>query len=196
MTDRLLAQLDFLRELDKAKNVLRQSHVTGTDRREDDAQHQWHVAVMALLLAEHAAEPVDVGRVVAMLLLHDVVEIDAGDVFVYDEAAQAGKRAAEERAADRLYGLLPPDQGAWARELWEEYEAKATPEARFAASIDRLQPLLQNLMTGGLGWRRNGVAADRVLRLNSSMEQGAPALWEHARALLEQAVDDGVLPRE
>ena len=189
-----MRQLEFLRELDKAKGVLRQSHTTVGDRREDDAQHQWHVAVMALFLAEHAAEPVDVGRVVAMLLLHDVVEIDAGDVFVYDEAAQAGKAAAEAAAADRLYGLLPPDQGAWARELWEEYEAMATPEARFAASIDRLQPLLQNLMTGGLGWRRNGVTAERVYEVNRRIEPGAPPLWEHARALLDQAVADGVLP--
>lgn len=192
--DRLLQQLEFLRELDKAKGVLRQSLTTVGERREDDAQHQWHVAVMALFLAEHAAEPVDVARVVAMLLLHDVVEIDAGDVFVYDEAAHAGKRAAEERAADRLYGLLPPDQAAWARELWEEFEARETPEARFAGSIDRLQPLLQNLMTDGRGWKGNGITADRVFTVNEKIGPGSPVLWEHAKALLARAEAEGVLP--
>jgi putative hydrolase of HD superfamily len=193
VSDRLVAQLAFLRELDKAKNVLRQSHVEGSARREDDAQHQWHVAVMALLLAEHAEEPVDVSRVVAMLLLHDVVEIDAGDVFVYDEAAQVGKREREEACADRLYGLLPPDQATWARALWEEFEAKETPEARFAGALDRLQPLLQNLATGGEGWRRNGITADRVLALNSRIARSSPALWEHAERLLHEAIDQGVL---
>ena len=192
--ERMLRQLEFVRELDKAKGVLRQSLTTVGERREDDAQHQWHVAVMALFLAEHAAEPVDVSRVVAMLLLHDVVEIDAGDVFVYDEAAQAGKRAAEEAAADRLYGLLPPDQAAWARELWEEFEAKETPDARFAGSIDRLQPLLQNLMTDGQGWKRNGITADRVFGVNEKIGPGSPVLWEHAKALLAQAEAEGVLP--
>lgn len=149
---------------------------------------------MALFLAEHAAEPVDVGRVVAMLLLHDVVEIDAGDVFVYDEAAQAGKRSAEEQAADRLDGLLPTDQASWARELWEEFETKETPEARFAGSIDHLQPLLQNLMTHGGGWRANGITADRVYEVNEQIGPGSPVLWEHAKALLAQAEAEGVLP--
>lgn len=194
MSDRLVAQLAFLRELDKVKLILRQSHVEGTDRREDDAQHQWHVAVMALFLAEHAGEPVDVARVVAMLLLHDVVEIDAGDVFVYDDAAKVGKREREEACADRVYGLLPPDQAAWARALWEEFEAKETPEARFAGALDRLQPMLQNLATAGGGWRRHGITADRVLERNRGIDDGSPALWEHAQRLLHDAIASGVLP--
>lgn len=194
MSERLNAQLAFLRELDAVKNILRQSHVAGTDRREDDAQHQWHVAVMALFLAEHAGEPVDVSRVVAMLLLHDVVEIDAGDVFVYDDAARVGKREREEACADRVYGLLPPDQGEWARALWEEFEAAETPEARFAAALDRLQPMLQNLATGGGGWRANGITAQRVLARNRGIADGSPALWDHAERLLHEAIEQGVLP--
>jgi putative hydrolases of HD superfamily len=194
--ERLMAQLAFLRELDRAKTVMRQSHVTGTERLEDDAQHQWHVAVMALFLAEHATEPVDVQRVVAMLLLHDVVEIDAGDVFVYDEAAQVGKREREVACAERLYGLLPPDQAEWARELWEEFEAKETPEARFAGAIDRLQPLLQNLATAGVGWKRNGITSGRVLALNARIGTGSEVLWAHAQDLLAAAIAEGVLPTE
>jgi putative hydrolases of HD superfamily len=194
VSGRLADQLAFLRELDAVKLILRQSHVQGTDRREDDAQHQWHVAVMALVLAEHADDPVDVARVVAMLLLHDVVEIDAGDVFAYDEAAAVGKADRERACAERVFGLLPPDQDAWARGLWEEFEAGESPEARFAAAIDRLQPLLQNLATDGLGWRRNGVAADRVYALNSRIANGSTALWDHARSLLDEAVAGGILP--
>jgi len=193
-TQRLLQQLEFLIELDKAKSIFRQSYVTDGSRKENDGEHMWHLAMFVLVLAEHAAEPIDVTKVLTMVLVHDIVEIDAGDVFVYDEAARAGKAAAEAAAAERLYGLLPPDQGVRFREAWEEFEAKETPEARFAAAVDRLQPLLLNLTTKGRSWREHGITADRVLALNARIADGAPALWDHVRTLIEDAVAQGYLP--
>lgn len=194
MTERLQQQLAFVDELDKAKAVFRRSRLVGETRNEDDAQHQWHFAVMALVLAEHAAEPVDVGRVVAMALLHDVVEIDAGDVFVYDEGAKKDKAAREHAAAERIFNLLPDDQAVFVRALWDEFEARETPEARFAAALDRTQAVMQNLRTGGASWREHGITADRVFALNEQIGVGAPALWDEVRARLDRAVDDGVLP--
>jgi putative hydrolase of HD superfamily len=192
--DRLLRQLDFLLELDKAKGVLRRSYVTDGSRRENDAEHMWHLALFVVVLAEHAGEPIDVGKVLKMVLVHDIVEIDAGDVFVYAEAAHATKAELETAAADRLYGLLPPDQGAELRALWEEFEAKASPEARFAAAVDRLQPLLLNLANEGRPWREHGITADRVFALNARIGDGSVVLWEHVRGLLTAAVADGHLP--
>jgi putative hydrolase of HD superfamily len=193
-SERLLEQLAFVDEMDKAKGVFRRSHLVGEDRNEDDAQHQWHFAVMALILAEHAAEPIDVGRVVAMALLHDVVEIDAGDAFVYDESARAEKAAREQAAADRIFNLLPPDQARFVRELWDEFEARETPEARYAAAIDRTQALMQNLRTNGAAWREHGIVASQVFALNEQIGLGAPTLWEEIRGRIERAVDEGVLP--
>jgi putative hydrolase of HD superfamily len=193
--DRLARQLAFVDELDKAKAVFRRSWLVSEERNEDDAQHQWHFAVMALILAEHAAEPVDVGRVVAMALLHDVVEIDAGDVFVYDEGAKAGKAAREQAAAERIFNLLPDDQARFVRDLWDEFEARETPESRFAAAIDRVQAVLQNLRTDGAAWREHGITADRVFALNEPIGTAAPALWDEVRSRLDRAVDEGILPR-
>jgi putative hydrolase of HD superfamily len=190
---RLEQQLAFLVELDKAKSIFRRSYVTDGSRHENDAEHMWHLALFVLVLSEHAIEPIDVTKVLKMVLVHDVVEIDAGDVFVYDEAARAGKAVAEEAAADRLYGLLPPDQGAELRALWEEFEAKATPEARFAAAVDRLQPLLLNVATEGRAWHEHGITADRVFGLNAQIGKGSPVLWEHVQAILYGAVADGHL---
>ena len=193
MAARVEAQLAFVLELDKAKTVVRQNQLADGSRRENDAEHMWHLALMAIVLAEHAGEAIDVGRVVGMLLVHDVVEIDAGDVFVYDDAARAGKHAAEEAAADRIYALLPADQALALRSLWEEFEAGTSPEARFAAALDRLQPLLLNTASGGEAWRRHGVTADRVFARNALIGEAAPALWEAARARLDRAVADGTL---
>jgi putative hydrolase of HD superfamily len=192
--DRLLRQLDFLLELDKAKNVFRQSYLTDGSRKENDAEHMWHLAMFVIVLAEHAGEPIDVTKVLKMVLIHDIVEIDAGDAFVYDESARANKQLLELAAAERLYGLLPPDQGAELRALWEEFEAKASPEARFAAAVDRLQPLLLNLANEGRPWQEHGVTSDRVLALNARIELGSPALWAHVRVVLHEAVRSGYLP--
>lgn len=192
-TDRLARQLAFVLEIDRLKSVLRRSLLTDGSRNENSAEHSWHIALMAVVLAEHAAEPVDVGRVVAMLLVHDVVEIDAGDTYVYDTVAAADKAEREERAADRLFGLLPADQAAEMRALWDEFERRETPEARFAAAIDRLQPILHNFATEGVAWRQHGVTADRVEAMNRHMGEGSEPLWEHARRLIADAVERGYL---
>lgn len=191
--ERLLAQLAFVVELDRVKQVVRHNPVADGSRRENDAEHMWHLAVMALVLAEHAAEPVDLHRVLAMVVLHDVVEIDTGDVLVYDADARAAAAGAERAAAERIFGLLPPDQAGAYRSLWEEFEARATADARFAAAVDRLQPLLLNRAAGGGAWATEGVTADRVLEGNAHIAAGSPALWGAARELVAEAVAAGVL---
>lgn len=193
MDDRLGRQLAFLLELDKAKSVYRQSHVTAEDRNETDAEHMWHLALFVLVLAEHAGEAVDPLHALKLVLLHDVVEIDAGDAYIYDEAAAARKEQREIAAADRIYALLPDDQRDEFRALWEEFEAKATPEARFAGSVDRLAPLLLNHATAGRSWREHGITADRVREVNRTIELGAPALWAAAQELIDDAVAKGYL---
>ena len=191
--DRLERQIRFILEIDALKGVLRQTHLVGAGRRENSAEHSWHVAVMAVVLAEHANQPVDVGRVVRMLLLHDVVEVDAGDTYVYDPVATAGKNEREARAADRLFGMLPADQGRDLRALWEEFEEQTTPEARFAAALDRLIPVLHNCATGGRSWREHGITADRVIGRNQRMGEGSRALWSYALARIREAVARGDL---
>lgn len=193
MTERLERQLQFILEIDRLKGVLRRTLLSDRSRRENSAEHSWHLAVMAVLLEEHAAVEVDLSRVVKMLLVHDVVEIDAGDTFLYDEPARQNKDAAERRAAERLFGLLPPDQGSELREIWDEFEARETPEARYAYALDRLQPLLLNVATEGVAWREHGVRSHQVLDMNRPMGEGAPTLWERARTLIEQAMEKGWL---
>lgn len=174
---RLAAQLAFVAELDRLKGVERRTSVGGGTRLENAAEHSWHLGVTAPLLAEHAPEPVDVARVVRMLLLHDVVEIDAGDTFAFDEAGHADKAEREGRAADRIFALLPADQAAEARALWEEFEACTTPEALYANALDRLQGLLQNVLNGGGTWRAHAVSRARILERQDPIRTGAPALW-------------------
>ncbi len=191
--ERLRRQLDFILEIDKLKLVLRRSRLLQDDRRENSAEHSWHVAMMAYVLAEHADEPVDMPRVVAMLLVHDVVEIDAGDTYIYDEHASAAKDAAEARAAERIFGLMPDDQAETFRALWDEYESRTTAEARFARALDRLMPLLHNIHTQGESWRAHGVTSEQVRRINGSIADGSQRLWDHAVALIDQAVAKGHL---
>lgn len=192
--ERLQRQLDFLREADKVKQVRRQTLVSGDGRRENDAEHMWHLALMACLLVEHAAdESVDLLRVIRMALIHDLVEIDAGDTFCYDDAGQADRVERERRAAERVFGLLPPDQARELRNLWEEFEARQTPDARFAAALDRLQPMLQNVYTRGAAWQRHGITRAQVLDRNRHIADGSPALWQCAMEAVEEAVRQGWL---
>ena len=191
--DRLQRQIRFILEIDALKSVLRRSYLVGADRPENSAEHSWHVAVMAVLLAEHANEPVDVARVVRMPLIHDVVEVDAGDTYVYDTAGAEAKAEREVRAADRIFGMPPEDQGRELRALWEEFEEGRTAEARFAAALDRLMPVLHNVHTEGRSWREHGITADRVIARNARMSEGSEALWEYARSLIEDAVEKGHL---
>ena len=191
--DRLARQLQFIVEVDELKHVLRQTLLIQDKRRENDAEHSWHLALMAVLLAEYAEGSVDLLRVVKMAIIHDLVEIDAGDTFAYDEAAHGDKAERERAGAERIFGLLPADQGAEMRDLWEEFEARETADSRFAAALDRLQPLLLNYHSGCDTWRRHGVGRDQVVERNRHMADGAPALWQFARDLIERAVAEGKL---
>ena len=191
---RLDEQIRFITEIDRLKGVLRQTMLAGPGRRENSAEHSWHLAVMAQALAEHAPPGTDIGRVTAMLLVHDLVEIDAGDLFVYADAAQqARQEEAERAAADRIFALLPEDQAGRLRGLWDEFEERRTPEARFARALDRLQPMLENLKAGGGTWREHGITADQVLAKVVLIEDGSPALGRYARDLVQRAVRDGLL---
>lgn len=181
MDERLEKQFDFIREIDKEKFIVRQTYLTGAARQENDAEHAWHIAVMALLLAEHANEKVDVLKVVAMLLIHDLVEIDAGDTYAYANVPKEAQHEKEARGADRLFGLLPEDQGQKLRALWDEFEAAETAEARFAHTMDNLQSMMQNHMTGGAMWKERGIALSQVLRRNARTAEGSEALWDYAK---------------
>ncbi|QNM97811.1 HD domain-containing protein [Chitinimonas koreensis] len=189
----LADQLAFLLELDKLKAVLRRTRPVGLERYENSAEHSWHVALMAMLLAEHAEPAVDVNRVVKLLLVHDIVEIDADDTFLYDEAGAAAKAIKEVAAAERLFGLLPPAQRDEFMALWREYEDRATPEGRFAYACDRLLPMLQNLANDGIGWRENAVRFEQVIRKNLPIDDAAPALWQYVLPRLEAAREAGWL---
>jgi putative hydrolase of HD superfamily len=192
--ERLDQQMRFVGEIDRLKGVLRQTMLVGPGRRENSAEHSWHLAMMAVTLGEHAPPGTDIGRVTAMLLLHDLVEIDAGDLFVYaDEAQQARQEEAERAAADRIFALLPPDQAASFRGLWDEFEERRTPEARFARGLDRLQPMLENLTAGGGTWKEHGTTADRVLAKVQLIDDGSASLGRYARDLVDGAVRDGLL---
>ncbi|MCP3854616.1 MAG: HD domain-containing protein [Actinomycetia bacterium] len=189
----LAHRLRFLLELDRLKGILRRSLVLAGERRENSAEHSWHLALFAIVLAPYAEEPVDLARVVTMLLLHDVVEIDAGDTYIYDKAAVERKAEEEHQAAQRIYGLLPGDEGAELRGLWEEYERQDTADSRFAHSVDRLQPLLLNLVSGAVSWHQHGVPASRVREINSRMATGSTELWTAASALIDDAITRGIL---
>lgn len=191
--ERLTRQVAFLLEIDKLKGILRRSYLADGTRRENSAEHSWHLAVMAMALAEHANAPVDPLRVLKMLLVHDIVEIDAGDTYCYDEAGALDKAEREQGAADRIFGLLPPDQAGELRGLWDEFEARATPEARFAAALDRLMPLLHNFQTQGRSWLENGIVRRQVLDRNAHIADGSQELWDFAQALIAEAVERGFL---
>ena len=191
--DRLARQLDFILEIDKAKQILRRNRITGDRRRENDAEHAWHMSVMAMLLAEYAPAGIDLTRVLEMILIQDLVEIDAGDAYIYDAEARRRQQPLEQAAAERIFPLLPADQARLVRALWEEFEARETPEARFAGALDRLHPLLLNFHTEGQAWRENGTRKSQVLDRNASIADGSPELWTYARQLIEQAVERGYL---
>ena len=194
MADRLNRQIRFIRELDRLKNVQRQTWLMDTSRKENSAEHSWHIAVMAMVLAEYApVGDVDVGRVIQMLLVHDIVEIDAGDTFCYDNAAVSGQQEREQAAARRLFGLLPEDIGRQFKALWEEFESRQTPEALLANALDRLQPILNNYYTDGKSWQDNGISRRQVRARNCVTADGAPELWAYIDNLLDRAVSKGIL---
>ena len=191
---RLAQQVEFIVEIDKLKQVYRRTWLTDKSRQENDAEHSWHLGMMAILLLEHAQQPqLDLLRVLKMVLIHDLVEIDAGDTFVYDDAGAMDKAERENAAADRVFGLLPADQAAELRTIWEEFEARQTPEAKYAAALDRFQPMLHNYRTQGKAWQEHGITADQVIARNQHIAEGSPALWDYAQEFVADAVAKGYL---
>jgi len=186
-------QIRFIIEIDRLKTVLRQNYLVDGSRRENTAEHSWHVALMAMVLSEHAAAPVNSAHVLELLLVHDLVEIDAGDTFAYDNAGSETKAAREQAAADRIFGLLPGTQASHLRALWDEYEASDSPEARFALSLDRLMPMIHNALSEGRAWQANGVVADKVRQRAESIARGAPALGVLANEFIDSSVAAGFL---
>lgn len=192
-SDRLHQQIQFILEIDRLKNILRQTLLTDSSRRENSAEHSWHIAVMAIVMAEYAPENTDIMRAVKMLLIHDLVEIDAGDTPCYDVQGNVDKADREQQAADRLFGLLPTDQSAELRQLWEEFEAQTTATAQFATALDRLQPLLHNQQTKGENWQRFQVTRREVERRVAPIAVGSPQLWAFTQQVLDDCVAAGYL---
>ena len=193
---RLVRQVAFIAECDKLKEIFRQTLNTQSRRAENDAEHSWHLCLCVIVLAEHANWPdLDVLHVLKMLIVHDLVEIDAGDTFAYDTAAMANQHEREAIAADRIFGLLPEDQAKEFHALWDEFEEKKTPESKFATACDRFQPMLLNCRVQGGGWKKHGVTHDRVVARNSQIADGSAALWQHAQQLIQELVDAGHLAR-
>ncbi|WP_349409441.1 HD domain-containing protein [Pseudalkalibacillus sp. SCS-8] len=191
---RLQKQMAFLLEVDELKNVLRQTYVTNGSRQENDAEHSWHLAMMAIILEEYANEKqINTLHVIKMLLIHDLVEIDAGDTFAYDEIGHADKAQREEEAAERIFSMLPEDQADMIYQLWREFEERKTPEARFAAALDRLHPMLLNHQAKGKTWKKHDIRREQVLKRNETIAEGSEDLWEYAQAIIEDAVESGYL---
>jgi putative hydrolase of HD superfamily len=189
--DALERRIRFALEADRLKAVTRRTRLVDGSRHENSAEHSWHLAVLAVLLTDAAPAGVDTERVVRMVLLHDVIEVDAGDTFAYDGAANVGREEREQVAAARLYGLLPAPQGDELRALWEEFEAGDTPDARFAVALDRFQPLLLNFHGGGGSWLAHGITRAQVMRRMAPIERGAPALWPLVLHTVDRAVAAG-----
>ena len=177
---RLEKQMEFCKEIDKEKLIGRQTYLTYGSRKENDAEHAWHMALMAVVLQEYSNGEIDLLKSMTMMLIHDIVEIDAGDTFAYDEEGKKDQRERELKAAERLFGMLPEDQGAYFRQLWDEFEAMSTPEARFARTLDNIQPTMLNASSGGKGWSEKGVHIDQVMERQSYTGDGSRVLWDYS----------------
>ena len=184
----LRQQLAFVLEIDRLKSVIRRSYLADESRHENSAEHSWHLAMMVLVLCRYASEPIDLLKTLQLVLLHDVVEIDAGDAFIYDAEAQQKREQLERAAAVRIFGLLPPQQGDEFHRLWSEFEERQTPEARFAGAVDRLMPLLHNCFTGGGTWKEHKVTRDQAINKNQIIADGSESLWNLAKALIEETL--------
>ncbi|WP_278551727.1 HD domain-containing protein [Elizabethkingia bruuniana] len=196
LPDTLLKQIDFIKEIDKLKYIQRRTKLFNSDRNENDAEHSWHLAMMAVVLAEHANEPVDILKVIKMVLIHDIVEIDAGDTFIYDTQKNHSNTDEERLAAQRIFGLLPDEQAKELIAIWEEFEAGETAEAKFARAMDRLEPLLQNTSNNGGTWNTPGVNYAKVYAKKIAIKDGAENIWEYAEGLINDSVEKGILKKE
>mgnify|MGYP000538520655 FL=1 len=186
--ERLKKQLDFIMEIDKVKNIFRQTYLADGKRKENDAEHSWHLALMAVLLKEYSNEEVDLSKVIPMVLAHDLVEIDAGDTYAYDEKGATTKEYREKQAAERIYGLLPEDQGQWLKALWEEFEAYETPEAKFAHVLDNCQPLFLNDASNGKSWEEHQVKKSQIYKRNRKTGEGSEVIWEYMKELVDKHI--------
>jgi putative hydrolase of HD superfamily len=195
MMNELQKQMSFLIEIDKLKSIERKAKLIHGSRLENDAEHSWHLAMMALILHREANTEVDLLKVIKMLLVHDIVEIDAGDTFAYDTQGLKDKYDREVKAAKRIFGLLPEDQGSELMELWNEFEGKETNEAKFATALDRLQPLIHNYMNQGDTWQKYGITSNQVLNKNKGITEGSEALWEYALNIINESVNKGILSK-
>ena len=193
MNERLQKQLDFALEIDKEKNIFRQTHLSGHGRNENDAEHAWHMAIMAYLLKDYANEPVDIAKVMIMCLIHDVVEIDAGDTYAYDEEGKKTQKAREEAAKERIYSLLPEDQKEELAAIFDEFEESKTPESKFAHAMDNLQPLMLNNSNDGGDWREHGVSAKQVYGRQSRTKEGSEKLYEVTDQIIKKHREKGNL---
>ncbi|MGV3685611.1 MAG: HD domain-containing protein [Daejeonella sp.] len=193
--ERLLQQIDFIKEIDKVKYIQRKTRLFNSDRNENDAEHSWHLAMMALVLAEHANEPIDVLKVIKMVLIHDIVEIDAGDTFIYDTEKDHSNSDEERLAANRIFGLLPEEQANEFIAVWEEFEAGETNEAKFARTMDRLEPLLQNTSNKGGTWNEFGVDYKKVYEKKKIIKEGSDTIWTYAEKLINDSVAKGILKK-
>lgn len=179
--DRLEQQFRFILEIDKEKRIMRQTYLSNGIDRENDAEHAWHMAVMTMLLAEYSNEKIDVAKTIMLLLIHDLVEVDAGDTYAYDETAKQTQQEREEKAAERIFSILPEDQKEYINALWQEFEQQQTPEAKFARVMDNIQPMMLNASVGGKGWAERGVRLSQILKRNSNTKGGSETLWEYAK---------------
>ena len=197
MDERLEKQINFIREIDKEKLIGRQTYLTGAVRKENDAEHAWHMAIMALLLSEYSNEKIDILKTITMILIHDIVEIDAGDTYAYDSEGLKTQKEREKLAADRIFGLLPDDQRDKFRAVFEEFEAYETPEAKFARVLDNFQPMMLNDLTEGRAWREHGVHDTQILKRNEKSHLGSEKLWEYAREMfVEKNIEKGNIIKE
>lgn len=187
--ERLKKQMDFILEVDKVKNIFRQTYLADGNRKENDAEHSWHLALMAVLLKEYSNEEVDLSKVVPMVLIHDLVEIDAGDTYAYDEAGAATKEAREKKAAERIFSILPQEQGKWLSELWEEFEAYETAEAKFAHVLDNCQPLMLNDAANGRSWSEHGVKKSQIYKRNQYTKDGSEKIWEYMQEVVQRHIE-------
>lgn len=194
-SDALQQQISFIKEIDKVKYIQRKTKLFNSDRNENDAEHSWHLALMAIVLAEHSNEPVDIFKVVKMLLIHDIVEIDAGDTFLYDTQKNHVNTNEERVAAKRIFGILPKEQAEDLIAVWEEFEAGESKEAKFAKSMDRLEPLLQNTSNNGGTWKEFGVSYDKVYQKKSVIREGSETIWDYAEKLIDESVEKGFLEK-
>ena len=196
MEKRLIDQIKFIVEVDKAKEIIRRTYVTNSERFENDAEHSWHLALMAPLLKEYIKEDVNIERVINMVIIHDLVEIDAGDTFCYDKEGNLTKREREVKAADRIFNILPKDQAKIIYDLWNEFEEMKTIESRYAACLDRIQPILNNIATGGRAWKENNTTKSMVLGRMSVIKKTSEELWELILAIINEGVKIGALKDE